>query len=887
MNGVNAIAGRFQRSGLVRGLLGVALLGVAGILSAAGSAMAAPAANQLLAVSMEAGAATPTVLIQTAQPVDYRYTVYDAFDPVRVVVDFPGMAVAAVPETIVAGPAPLKELRVAKFDLASGSLTRIEIVLAASAEYQVAPDGNNFRVIFPAAKVSAVAAPQPEPVKAAAPLPVAPAAAIEPVASAAAPLAPAPTAARPAATVVKDVSVSPGRALLVTNGNVVRFEHFTLGKPPRLVVDLYGLTPAFKQRSFPSSAGIKQIRVGVYSDKLRFVFDAAGQALPEYQVEKQDDSVSVTWGKALQGATAVPETAGVTSNPSAKIASKTGNPGNPGQQVSVEALEFENHDGRSAVVVTLSAPARVSQPVQEGKLVRFEIKNAVISRSLRRSIDAMSFPSAVQTVTPYLVTDDGKQAVRIAVELKGEAPYSLVEDGKIVKLVVADGAYAEAAPPAVTTKDVALAPKMAPAAGVASESASAAAAVGSAPASKGPLYSGQKISLVFDNIDVRSVLQLIGDVSGMNILASNDVKGEITLRLIDVPWDQALDLVMETANLGKMQEGNVIRIMPIDKIREREQAFYKIRKEEVDEGVLETRAFSISYSKVDDARKFLGDISSQRGSVIADARNKQLIVKDVPSVLEQVADMIKRIDRPERQVMIEARIVEANTDFSRSLGVKWNFQSTDKFNDEDWQNVTAGLGGAFLLPLTNPAAAGAAASITFGALDGNFDVDLRLSALEAQGDGKIVSTPRVTTLNGQKAVISQGTKVPYTTTSQDGTNIQFENAELKLDVTPEINPDGSVILDIKASNSAVGRIYETSNGETPSIDEKRAETKVLVRNGQTTVIGGIFVENERESNTGVPLLKDIPFLGHLFKSTTKQKERRELLIFITPRILES
>jgi type IV pilus assembly protein PilQ len=237
--------------------------------------------------------------------------------------------------------------------------------------------------------------------------------------------------------------------------------------------------------------------------------------------------------------------------------------------------------------------------------------------------------------------------------------------------------------------------------------------------------------------------------------------------------------------------------------------------------------------------------------------------------------------------MIEARIVEANTNFARSLGVKWNFDSTEKMENGDLQNLAVGLGGAFVIPVTTPAAAGAAASIAFGALDGNIDVDLRLSALEAQGEGKIVSTPRVTTLNGQKAVISQGTKVPYTTTSQEGTNIQFENAELKLDVTPEINPDGSVILDIKASNSAVGTIYQTSNGETPSIDEKKAETKVLVRNGQTTVIGGIFVENERESNSGVPLLKDIPFLGHLFKSTTTQKERRELLIFITPRILES
>ncbi|MHB8708549.1 MAG: type IV pilus secretin PilQ, partial [Desulfuromonadales bacterium] len=322
-------------------------------------------------------------------------------------------------------------------------------------------------------------------------------------------------------------------------------------------------------------------------------------------------------------------------------------------------------------------------------------------------------------------------------------------------------------------------------------------------------------------------------------------------------------------------------------IREREQASFKVRKEEVDEGVLETRAFSISYSKVDDVKKFLEELKSKRGTISPDPRNKQLIIKDVPSVLEQMAEMIKRVDRPERQVMIEARIVEANTNFSRDLGVKWTFESTDKMNNDDVYSTALGLGGAFLIPVTTPAAAGAAASVAFGALEGNIDVDLRLSALESSGNGKIISTPRVTTLNGEKALISQGTKIPYTTVSDQGTETSFENAELKLEVTPEINPDGSVILDIKASNSAVGSIVPTGTGNAISIDEKKAETKVLVRDGQTTVIGGIFVEDERDAATGVPWLKDIPFFGHLFKSSIKTKDRRELLIFITPRILES
>jgi len=877
MNGVNTMADTFRRSGRLRSIFALMLFSVVGVFLAAGSAIGAQAANQLLTVRMEEGAASPTVLIQTAEAVGYRYTVYDSFDPVRVVVDFPGMTAGAVPEVSPAGPAPLKELKVAKFDLSSGSLTRVEIVLAANADYQVALDGKNFRVVFPAVAVAAAAPKQEQP---------------KPVAASAAPSAPVPPAVPVAAgqdaTVIQDVTVAPGRVLLATNGNVGRYEHFTLGNPPRLVVDLYGLRPGFKQRAFDVSGGMKQVRVGAYGDKVRFVFDADGKSLPEHTVEKQSGGLAVAWGKGLQGGSPAVAVA-----PAVPVAAADEAPAKAvkkavptGRQVTVEGLDFVNRDGRSYVVAALSAPTNVSQPVQDGNLVRFEVKNATISRSLRRTIDASAFPSAVSSVTPYSVTDDGKPAVRIAVELKGNAPFTLVDEGEVVKLVIDDGAYAEAAPPEVSSKEIV--------AGVAPAAAAGSAAGTEKVAEpQGPQYTGQKISLVFDNADIRSILQLIGDVSGLNILASNDVKGDITLRLIDVPWDQALDLVLDTANLGKMQEGNVIRIMPIDKMRERETASLKVKKEEVDEGVLETRVFSLSYSKVDDAKKFLEDLKSKRGSIIADPRNKQIIVKDVPSVLEQMAEMIKRIDRPEKQVMIEARIVEANTNFSRDLGVKWGAQYQDGSDpanlNGDISNANLGLGGAFIIPppTSGVGAAGAALGLTFGALDGNLNIDMRLSALESAGHGKIISTPRVTTLNGGKALISQGTKIPYTTVSDQGTETSFENAELKLEVTPEINPDGSVILDIKASNSAVGSIVPTGTGNAISIDEKKAETKVLVRDGQTTVIGGIFVEDERDAETGVPLLRDIPFLGHLFKSSLKTKDRRELLIFITPRILES
>jgi type IV pilus assembly protein PilQ len=329
--------------------------------------------------------------------------------------------------------------------------------------------------------------------------------------------------------------------------------------------------------------------------------------------------------------------------------------------------------------------------------------------------------------------------------------------------------------------------------------------------------------------------------------------------------------------------------MPKDKIRDIEQEAMKEQMIAIEEGVLVTRTFSVSYASVDDMKNFLTDIKSDRGSIIADSRNKQLIVRDAEAVLEQMEEMIVQIDKPERQVMIEARIVEASTNFSRNLGIKWNFdyQQDNTHSDNGLNDAALGIGGSFILPVTNPAVAGAASAFSFGALDEQLDIDLRLAALENSGEGRIVSTPKVTTLNGEQATISQGTKIPFSSVSDQGTDVQFENAELKLSVTPEINPDGSILLEIDTSNSSVGSVVPTATGDAVSIDEKKAQTKVLVRNGQTTVIGGIFVEQELNSQSGVPILMDVPVLGHLFKSTSKTKDRRELLIFITPRIVES
>jgi type IV pilus assembly protein PilQ len=858
-------------------------------------------ANQLTAVSLDPGATEATILIETAKPVGYRYTVYDSFDPIRVVIDFPGMELSDIEETLAVAQGPVQEVRVADFDLTSGQLARVEILLSESTEYQVSLDGEKFRVAFSdvAVEPAMAEAKSPEP------------SAEKPVAGSVAPVDPSVDA-----SVLLKVDFSPNQAVIKANGKIDNFKYFTLKNPARLVVDVYGLKPAFKERLFPAGQGFTQIRLGTYSDKTRLVFDGSGATLPQHNVAGRDNDIYVSWGEMALAAEHETTSAPAVETPVEKVDMET--PQDTAQSASagqnekpaaenlpvettgpaaVEAIDFSNEDGRSVIAVTLSNPAKVTGPVAEGNLVRFEIVDSSISRALRRKIDASAFPSAVTSVTPYTVTEGDHQNVRIAVNLKGRVAYALEEDGSIVRMVIEDGAYAEPIPPAVSQVEVTAPERSAMVEDLAEKIVDDSAyapttslVTADEMAAEAARYTGEKITLVFDAANVRSILQLIGDVSGLNILASSDVQGTVTLRLIDVPWDQALDLVLETASLGKIQQGNILRIMPKDKIRDIEQEAMKEQMIAIEEGVLVTRTFSVSYASVDDMKNFLTDIKSDRGSLIADSRNKQLIVRDAEAVLEQMEEMIAQIDKPERQVMIEARIVEASTNFSRSLGIKWNFDYTQddtRHSSNGLNDAALGIGGSFILPVTNPAVAGASSLFSFGALNDQLDIDLRLAALENSGEGRIVSTPKVTTLNGEQATISQGTKIPFSSVSDQGTDVQFENAELKLSVTPEINPDGSILLEIDTSNSSVGSVVPTATGDAVSIDEKKAQTKVLVRNGQTTVIGGIFVEQEINSQSGVPILMNVPVLGHLFKSTSKTKDRRELLIFITPRIVES
>jgi type IV pilus assembly protein PilQ len=860
----------------------VCFLAGAATWSFAQSGSVAKEINQILSVSADKAGEQPAVHITTRDPVGYRYTVYDSSEPMRVVIDFPGMDVTGIDSPIKVDSPAVREIRVSSFDLTSGRLGRVELLLTTQTPYNVFQSGNVFRVNFsqspggspstPVGSTEKAMATESEITKVATPV-VPPNGDRQTVSASEAPEKAVPSAEPSVlAKVAKSVEVNGNGAILNTDGRIERFQHFTLGAPPRLVVDLFGVKPSFREREFKVAHGFKGIRVGTYPDKTRFVFDAAGGGLPKYTVDKKGSAVVVGWGE--QAAQRTPST----------------NKAPSGKPVTVEAVDFKVDNGKSLLWVALSGPADVIDAEQKDNVIRFGLKNALISRALRRSVDASAFPSAVRLITPYTTQSGKTQDVRFAVELKGPSTYSLQKKAGGLEFVVDNGPFAEAAPPAVSQMEVPVPPTPIvksrpieamtfppPTPGEESKSLGM-------PWLEPEKYSGQKISLVFDDADIRRILQLIAEVSDLNIIASDDVKGTITLRLIDVPWDQALDLIMDIKGLGMVREGNVVRIMPQDQIRAAAETRLTAARTQEKLEDLVTEVISVSYTNLPNVAGPARELLTERGKLTEDARNKKLIVKDIPAVVAEIRSLVSLLDTPERQVMIEARIVEADSTFTRNLGVSWAITYND--NDAgsgDLSSAAVSGGGNFVI---SPVAgnAGLGSSITFGrALIDSTVLDLRISALETSRQGKVISTPRVSTLNGQAATISQGTKIPYQSSGTDGLpKTEFVDANLELTVTPEINPDNSIILDISASNSSPTLV---DGATAPGIATKEAKTKLLVRDGETTVIGGIFVEDTSDSESGIPYLRKIPYLGQLFKSSTKSNNRSELLIFITPRIV--
>ena len=425
-------------------------------------------------------------------------------------------------------------------------------------------------------------------------------------------------------------------------------------------------------------------------------------------------------------------------------------------------------------------------------------------------------------------------------------------------------------------------------------------------------YTGERLSLNFQNIEVRAVLQLIADFTEFNLVASDTVGGNVTLRLKNVPWDQAMDIILKSKGLGMRQVGNVVMVAPQEEIAAREKLELEAQQQIQELAPLRTEFMQVNYAKASDISALIKDeannLLSERGNVTVDKRTNTLLIQDTTEQLSDIRGVIQALDIPVRQVLIESRIVIANEDFSKDLGVRFGYSH---FNNSKNLALTSGngtksdfisaIGGDIPgdinysgnttfhtdglenyivdLPVTNPAAA---FRWSVGRI-GSYLLQLELSALQAEGRGEVVSSPRVITANQKEALIESGTEIPYQEASSSGsTSVSFKKAVLSLRVTPHITPDDRIIMDLSVNKDSVGEIF----GGVPSIDTNEVTTQVLVANGDTVVLGGIFESDKRDDIVQVPFFGDLPYLGRLFKRTTKNTSKQELLVFVTPKILK-
>lgn len=530
-------------------------------------------------------------------------------------------------------------------------------------------------------------------------------------------------------------------------------------------------------------------------------------------------------------------------------------------------------DGKNAGIIELAALGFAGQPdiSQQHDHIIVTLKNHTLPTALQRSLDVADFKTPVQKVTLKRLNNDTQLII------------TTTGNWELVNKSAAPGYFTFQVLPKKQNLE--------------------SGGVNNAPKT----FTGRKISLDFQDVEIRTILQILAKESGMNIVASDSVSGKMTLSLKDVPWDQALDLVMQARNLDMRQQGNIVNIAPRDELLAKDKAFLQAEKDIADLGALYSQNFQLKYKNVEEFRSILrldnadttgnrNTLVSGRGSVLIDPATNTLIVTDTRSVIEKFRKLIDELDVPAQQVMIEARIVEAADGFSRDLGVKFGATGRKKLKNETsafgW-GVNSGFGGGnkweAQTKINLPVAA-AANSISLVRAISSGALNLELSASESLSKTKTLANPRVLTQNRKEAKIESGYEIPFTVTTASGggnsTNTELKKAVLGLTVTPNITPDGQIIMTVKINKDSPAQCV-SGNNTILCISTKSLNTQAMVENGGTLIVGGIYEENNGNTLTKVPLLGDIPVIGNLFKTRGKKTDRRELLIFITPRIIDT
>jgi len=691
--------------------------------------------------------------------------------------------------------------------------------------------------------------------------------------------APAAAAANTLQTI--DVQTLSGSQLQLTlhmSGPAPEPLSFTIDKPARISLDLPNTTLALPSRRIDvGSVGVDTVLAAEANGRTRIVLNL-DQQMP-YQTRVSGNDIVVLVGAASDTRAAARNSAAAAPAAVASAAPSSGR--------AIKSIDFRrNESGGGRLIVRLSDPRTPIDLKQQGSQILVSFAGTDLPKNLTRRYDTMDFGTPVTGFDAERVNND----TRIVIDASGNFEQLAYQSDDQYVIEVSPVRKAAAANPADQKKE----------------------------------YKGERLTLNFQDIETRAVLQLLADASGQNIVVSDSVQGSVTLRLQNVPWDQALDIVLRTKGLDKRQEGNVIIVAPADELAAREKADLSAKKDIQALEPVRSEYLQVNYAKAADIALLLkggtggtttNSVLSARGNVSVDDRTNTLLLQDTADRLADVRRLVTTLDIPVKQVLIESRIVIVTNDFERDLGARFGVTATRANGTNGLYETTGtaagtdtGISSALtnlttngtVYPVAIPTGATAAnrynvnlpvatpaGSIALGILGSDFLVDLELSAAQVENRGTVVASPRVITANQKEATISQGVEIPYQQSASSGaTTIAFKDAVLSLKVKPLITPDNRIILDLKVSDDSVGQVVVASGGvNVPSINTRTIETQVVLGDGQTVVLGGILETTQSLQSTAVPWLGEIPVLGNLFKQTTRHNDKDELLIFITPKIL--
>lgn len=720
--------------------------------------------------------------------------------------------------------------------------------------------------------------------------------------------------------------------ILETTGKPT-FLSYTLKNPLRVVFDITNANYDLPNNEFiVRNSFVKGIRVERFPGMSRFFVDLDVNKLPAFMPKAENNKLIVEFAideekEALKGV------------------------------VNIDTVNFTTKNGLAQIRVKKAGYQDFKALKLKDTVLVFDISNVNLEKTIQKTYDTSEASDILRSFTIYQLKPIEENKARFVIDLKGSYPYRTYKDGddlvfEFYKEAPITPATAKKEEQAMTKeikaeKPVESKPSVKAEQTIAMQESQKEVVskekeqttikdkpveinVSIKPKKEGvipegdggtqPQYKGIPITVTLKDADIQHVLKLLADAARedgqiLNIVASDDVKGKLSIQLERVPWDQVLDLVLEVNNLGMKKIGNIIRIMPKERLKKEQEELLTASKVKEKLGTLELEIVPINYADSAELVDKIKPLLSPRGTVTVDKRNNSLIINDLKEYITEVKKLISKLDTPPQQVVIEARVVEATSDFSREIGIQWGVRYAQTYNNAyrwgisgpgtradtttNTVDILTGIGGTAVMNtnvapvpyfLNLPAAIGqgAGGGINFALvnLKSGHALDIQLSALENRGMGKILSRPKITTLNNVEANIQQGSSIPYETLSDKGTQTQFIDANLQLTVTPRITPDNSIILKVKVSNNNPNTSLRSARG-VPSIDKNEATTEILVRDGQTIVIGGIIRNKESISRNGIPFLMDIPLIGWLFRKEIKTVENRELLIFLTPNIVKS